>query len=299
MTKDIDRIKFELLNICERGATVDIASWVERFPEHREELLDFWLWARPRGESDESPPPGSASLADIARDALQRACLAVSLGSEWLKPLVLEAEGHQIAGQLQELRKQVPSSTPTSRRAFRRAVVYAWVIEQLAAVRVTVSRLATQKTTYLLENSLRLHLFDSHQKKPLGPYDHFARYRDAEPIAARKRWIRIVGSTLEVGEQAREVQLYARRYLRSIELALALTQLFAKLTDDQLETLATVHWVGCRLSVADQSIAPTMVLEALQKDTEWSAKLKRTNFSYEKVGAALRMLIALDLLRKP
>jgi len=296
MTKDIDRIKFELLTADEQGTTVDIATWVERFPEHREELLDFWLWARSRSNADVSPPPESLKLGDLARSALQRVCLAVSLGSEWLKPLVNEAEARQIAVHLQQLRK-VQFKTPTSRRAFRRAVVYAWVIEQLAAFRATVSRLATQKTTYLLEGCLRHDLFDSHQKKPLGPYDHFARYKDAEPIAARKQWIRISGTTLEVGEKAREFHQYAQRYLRSVHLAAALAKLFARLTDDQLETLATVHWIGCRLNVPDRTLTPPVILGALQKDADWFSKLEKANFSLEAVGAALHALIALGLLR--
>ncbi len=298
MTRDIDSIKFELLTACERGATVDIASWVERFPEHRDELLDFWLWARPRGYTVETLPLEPARLPDIARVALQRACLAVSLGSEWLKPLVLEAEVHDIARQVRELRKHPPPSTPSSRLAFRRAVVYAWVIEQLGTVRATVSRFATQKTTYLLENSLTLDLFSSHQKKALGPYDHIARYKDAEPIAAKKRWIKIAGSTLQIGDKAGEFQHYARRYLRSTKLAVALTNLFARLSDNQLETLATVHWVACRLGVLETSLTAATIQEALEKDAQWSSKLEKLNFSPERVGAALTALTALGLLAK-
>jgi len=299
MTMDIDKVKFELLmSALEPNSTVDIGSWVERFPEHREELLDFWLWARPRNDPGDGIPPRSVDVSATSHDALQRACLAVSLGPEWLRAMVMEVEPRYIAQGIQELRTRRPLSTPPSKRAFRRAVVYAWVIEQLGTVRATVSRLGTQKATYLLECSLRLDLFDRHQKKPLGPYDHFARYKDAEPIAAKRRWIRILGSTLESGENVDEFHRYAPRYLRSVDLACKLTRLFARLADDQLETLATVHWVASRLPNPETDLTAEAIRKALEKDPQWSSKLGKVNFEESQVKAALATLLCLGLLGK-
>jgi hypothetical protein len=299
MSKDLETIKFELLTACENGA-IDISEWVQRFPEHRNELLDFWLWARPRAQRDRAGPDdiSSLSIAAIREESLHRACLAVSLGSEWLRPLAVEVEIDKIARDVRQLRKQPAANVPSNRRPFRRAVVYAWVIEQLAEVRTRVSRLATQKTTYLLENFLLLELFDTHKQKPLGPYDHVARYADAEPIAEGKGWIEVDGSTMCVGAKASEFHQYAGRYLRSTKLASTLTRWLGKLTDDQLETLATVHWTATRLVTSNKPPTAASVRESMERDSSWSSKLQRRNFDQEQIAAALAALIALGLLAR-
>ncbi len=299
MSKDLETIKFELLIACEIGA-VDIAAWIQRFPEHRNELLDFWLWARPGVERDSGAPSdaSSRSLAALREESLHRACLAVSLGSEWLRPLAVEIEVEKIARDVELLRKQPTAHVPPGRRHFRRAVVYAWVIEQLADVRERVSRLATQKTTYLLENFLALELFDSHKQKQLGPYDHAARYADAEPIALKKGWIEIVGSTMRVGSKTSELHQYANRYLRSRKLASTLTRWLGRLTDDQLETLSTVHWTAASLATRDEPLTADAVRECLGKDASWSAKLRKENFAKGQIVAALAALVALRMLRQ-
>lgn len=299
MSKDLETIKFELLTACENGA-IDIAEWVQRFPEHRNELLDFWLWARPRAEHAGAGPNDTSSpqIAAVREESLHRACLAVSLGSEWLRPLAVEVEIDKIAQDVRRIRKQLAANVPSNRRPFRRAVVYAWVIEQLAEVRTRVSRLATQKTTYLLENFLLLELFDTHKQKPLGPYDHVARYADAEPIAKGKGWIEVDGSTMRVGANASEFHQYASRYLRSMKLASTLTRWLGKLTDDQLETLTTVHWAATRLVTSSKPATAESVRESIENDSSWASKLQKTNFGQEQVAAALAALIALGLLAR-
>ena len=299
MSKDLETIKFELLTACETGA-IDISEWVQRFPEHRDELLDFWLWARPRAEHDQAGPSeiSSPSIGAMREESLHRACLAVSLGSEWLRPLAIEVEIDRIAQDVRQIRKQPAVNVPSNRRPFRRAVVYAWVIEQLAEVRTRVSRLATQKTTYLLESFLVLELFDTHKQKPLGPYDHVARYTDAEPIAEKKGWIKVAGSTMSVGAKASECHQYARRYLRSATLASALTRWLGRLTDDQLETLATVHWTARGLMTSKRPLTPEHVLESIENDPPWSSKVQKPNFDHEQVAAALAALTALGLLAR-
>jgi len=299
MSKDLEIIKFELLTACETG-TVDIDQWIQKFPEHRNELLDFWLWARPRAEIDRAGPTDMSprSIASIRDESLHRACIAVSLGSEWLRPLAVEVEIDKIAQGVRQLKKQPAAKVPLNRRPFRRAVVYAWVIEQLAEVRTRVSRLATQKTTYLLESFLVLELFDTHKQKPLGPYDHVARYTDAEPIAEKKGWIEVVGSTMYVGAKASEFRQYASRYLRSTKLASTLTRWLGRLTDDQLETLATVHWTAAGLVTNNRPLTTETVLESIEKDPSWSSKLNKANFEREHVAAALAALTALGLLAR-
>jgi len=297
MSKDLETIKFELLTDSENGA-IDISEWIQRFPEHRNELLDFWLWARPKAEHDGagSSDTTSPQIAGVREESLHRACLAVSLGTEWLRPLAIEVEIDKVAQEVRRIREQLAANVPSNRRPFRRAVVYAWVIEQLAEVRPRVSRLATQKTTYLLENFLLLELFDAHKQKPLGPYDHVARYADAEPIAEGKGWIEVDGSTMRVGAKAIELHQYAGRYLRSKKLASTLTRWLGKLTDDQLETLATVHWTATRLITSKTALTAGTIQASMEKDSSWSSKLQKSNFDQKQIAEALATLIALGLL---
>ena len=297
MTIDIDQVKFELLSAYKRGERVDIALWVQRFPDSGGDLLDFWVWVLGAGRREHSSSgkvPGNAR--SIAEDALGRACLAISLGPEWLVPLVAEAEAQRLASQVGEFSRSRPPHIPPAKRAFRRAVVCAWIVQELSSVRERVSRLAAQKTTYLLESALILGLFDEHQQRALGPYDHTARYKDAEPIAIRKNWINVSGSTLTPGNNLSEIEQYADRYLRSVRLARTLTRLLGKLTDDQLETWATVHWIAQAISNERLDLSVQAIKEALEADKKWAGKLQRSNFDEERIREALVGLTAIGLL---
>lgn len=296
MTMDIEGIKIDLLSATERGDSVDIGEWVRRFPEHREAILDFWLWAQLTNSLTVEDLPDIASLPSVHKEALHRACLAASLGADWLRPLAVEKDVGEVASAVQGVRRRPVLSLAANRRSFHRAVVYAWVIDQLSTVRDAVTRLAVQKTVFLLEEALELHLFDSHLKKPKGPYDHDARYRDAEPIAVKKGWIAVKGAILCAGANTAELQRYVDRYLRSTSLALTLTRWLGRLADDQLETLATVQWIASRQGHKRGSLTATTVREELARDPEWVGKLRKANFSVESVSAALASLLALGIL---
>lgn len=297
MTMEIDRIKFALLGAYAHAGSLDIGSWVERFPEHRNELLDFWLWARNRGHDreTESPMLRPNNHRRLAEEALQRACLAVSLGRQWFHPFVDEAEAQRVREGIHELRGRPDSATPTSRRAFRRAVVCVWVVKELSGVRGHVSRLAVQKTSYVLEEALALNLFREHAKQSLGPYDSTARYKDVEPIAQKKGWLRVIGSAFEVLENAVEIQQYAPRYLRSIGLARRLVSILGRLGDDELETWTTVHWIARKLPSRELQTT-SVIREALKRDTTWFSKLDKPNFADPSIYEAVRGLRALGLL---
>lgn len=44
MTAPVDLVKLDLTAQYERGEPINIAAWVRSHPEHRDELLDYWLW---------------------------------------------------------------------------------------------------------------------------------------------------------------------------------------------------------------------------------------------------------------
>src|SRR5688572_2724125 len=83
----IDQIELEILKEYDRSGTVDVADWVARYPEYRDQILEFWLWARPgaiSSSSEETKPLGAID-AEVAEKSLRDAALAINLGAQWLK----------------------------------------------------------------------------------------------------------------------------------------------------------------------------------------------------------------------
>src|SRR5688500_3881131 len=110
---DPDRVKFDLLTEFRQLGRVDIGDWIERYPQLRDELLDLWIWL------DDDPLEGKEDLFDqlgqlrqVANESLDRACLATSLGSEWLKPYAVEGDTTQLAQEVARLRarRSVPGT---------------------------------------------------------------------------------------------------------------------------------------------------------------------------------------------
>jgi hypothetical protein len=298
-SRDIERIKLDLLDVYERGGTVDIALWTDRFPDHRAELVEYWMWLRGTqrlSDMDQNAGPDSGDQGEGA-DIVRRACLAVSLGPQWLEPLADPdaATEERLGVELEQLRASPQTSPFRASKAFRRAAVYSWTVAVLSEGRGSVSRFTVQKVTYLLEHSLGLELFNEHARKPFGPYDHKARYRDAEPIAEKKGWIRIDGKHLVLGEHASGISHYATRYVRSPELAKRLLGVLGVLPDPDLETLATVHWAA-RAQASHTPATPSNIRTYLEGSPEWRGKLGRSNFSDDQIARVLSHLSRLRLL---
>lgn len=292
------RIKFELLSEYDRAGSIDIASWVRRYPAYREEIIDFWLWAKDTLSSAEDKVESFRAVdADVTEESLRNACLAVNLGSQWLSATVdpESLELDKLGSELKLVRDK-PAIGGKASVAFRKAVVCAWTVSRLQRKRDVVSRLAVQKATYFLECALRLGIFGEYTRKPLGPYDYKSRYKDAEPIAAKKGWLTITGSSLHVHGDLPEVDRFAGRYLRSEELATRLVDVLANCSDSELETFATVHWIVWEL--ANENCKPTVeaVSRKLASTPEWRNKLSRANFSDDQLRKAIQFLQKLRLV---
>ena len=281
---------------------MDLADWVDQYPELRHEIIDFWLFVRgtPR---DEAPPGGDFPSDDngIAEGALRDACLAINLGEQWLEPAFDRgaAEALQLAGQLESLRRRPRTGPGKAPVAFRKAVVWSWVVSVLEEHDREVSRITVQKIAYMLETSMELGVFNEYRRHLLGPYDHRARYRDAEPIAIKKNWLIVEGTRLRSGVHVSGAIRYAARYLRSERTARELVSHLSALTDAQLECLATVHWTALDLITKERPVSPDDIREALRETAEWRPKLRRPTFSKSSVGSALWILRSLRLLPNP
>lgn len=300
MAEAIDLIKLELLSQYERSGRIDIGEWVKRHPAHREELIDFWMWLKGTRESEvDAPEPLDPSEVEAYEESLRDTCLAVTFGREWLSPAA-DSEAAQLdalADELEVLRRR-PTHGRNSHVAFRKAVVCTWVVARLQRTRPRVTRLAVQKVTYLLEQAMSLGIFVEHNRKALGPYDSKARYKDAEPIARQKGWLQITDTTLRASEDLTALDRFVPTYLRAEEVAARVVDRLTRLSDDQLETLATTHWIAREIEGTSNEVTITSVVRALAETTEWKAKLARSNFTERSLGEALAFLRQLRLIAR-
>jgi hypothetical protein len=300
MHSEVERIKLEMLAEYDRAGTVDVAEFVNRYPMYREAVVDFWLWAKgtPR-EGDGDPRPFDASDGDIAEGAIRDMCLSVNLGAAWLQePVDPAPEEESLARELGILRRRAHSSGGKAPVAFRKAAVSTWIVSILQEKRPRVTRLALQKTTYVLEFAMDLRLFQDHSRKKLGPYDSSARYKDAEPIAKKKGWLQVQGSTFRASSDASEWGRFAGRYLRSEPLARRLVEYLAHRTDAQLETLATVLSAAHDVLAQKHELDVATIRTAIAAVAEWSDKLARPGFSSANIRVALEDLQRLGLLTR-
>lgn len=291
MTFALDQAKLALADEYERTGRVALDAWLERLPQHAAELLDFAF------ALDDSPRRVSGSGDDewvdeggVAERALAHACSQLARSESDVEPT--------LALRMAQLRSVPrPPSGGKAPPSFKRAVINAWVVEQMRREQPGVSRIAVQKTTYLLERSLDLGLFKEHQRMRFGPYDPAAKYKDAEPIGITQGWIVRSGYNLNAGPNIANVHRYASNYLPSVEVATMLVQLLAERTPWELETWATVEAVATDLQAAGESVSAASILAALGQVPAWRDKLKRPNFSPRAIDAALQHLTRLGLLR--
>jgi hypothetical protein len=287
LTRDqrIEEARRGILAELDAVGAVDTRKWLGEYPDVAKDLLDFIIWLEPE---DEPAPATWTDEGGVAEAAFRRALGEVKAAqAEDLRRLSLEL--HEIRS-----REQAAPDRKASLQ-FQRASVFAWTVANLQARRERVSRLAVQKSVYMLEHALDLHLFEEHQRKRLGPYDSTARYKDAEPIARRKMWIEQEGTAILPGTKAAEADRYAERYLRAVEPARQLVEILASLSDDELETLATVQAIVAELAKEGTTADVDAVKQRIAEIPEWADKLNRRNFNDGDIDRALRRVTALGL----
>src|SRR6185312_3994752 len=224
--------------------------------------------------------PFVASDGDIAEGAIRDMCLSVNLGAAWLQQSVdPTSEEETLARELKALRQRAHASGGKASVAFKKAAVSTWVVSILQEQRPRVTRLALQKTTYVLEFAMDLRLFQDHTRKKLGPYDSSARYKDAEPIAKKKGWLQVQGSTFRATTDSSGWSRFAGRYLRSEPLARRFVAYLARRTDAQLETLATVLSAAHDVLAQNQKPDVATIRATIGSVAEWTDKLDRPAFT--------------------
>ena len=288
----------KLLLAYEQGAEIEISQWLSRYPSVRDELLDYWTWLRRTPRLDAVRPVAVDPRDVVAREELNRAVEAISLGSAWLDDAVDADENTEIGlgRRVAALRASPRPTGGVAKPAFKKAAVYAWVALTIADERGSATRLSAQKVSHLLERALDLRLFEDHKKMRLGPYDSSARYRDAEPIAKNQGWLAIQGTVLKPGTSSAKVSQYARRYVRDSRVAQDLVQVLAKLSDDELETWATAEWVARDLIAEGKKFDAASIRGRLSLTPEWSAKLQKPNFGPTHITEAIESMLRLRII---
>lgn len=300
MISNIEQIELRMLAEYEREGTLDIAEWTTRYPDLRDEILEYWVWLRGTPHlTDIEAGPAPEVKDGAGEEAMKQATIAVALGRVWLQEPVDEKEIEEkaIGTELQRLRGERFEQQGKAPRAFRRAAVYAWVVFVWQAKGRRVSRLAAQKATYFLEQGLDLQLFTEHRRKQFGPYDYTARYKDAEPIAEKQAWLQISGTILHPGENIASVVKHARWYVRQQGLAERLLHVLATLSESELETWATVHAAAQALQRSEKELTAESIRAFLASMPEWRNKLSRSNFVNAEIQRALIHLARLRLVR--
>lgn len=298
---ELDIAKRRLVQAYEEGVDPDLASVLKNFPNHREELLDFWVILRASDREEDAGDGSEAGpLSESESATIRDICLSSSLGSEWLEKPPSESDRllAEVGIAMQRVRESsVPYEGPANKN-FQRAAIYSWLAERWAGSRDgKTSRMAVQKLAYLLDKGLETGLFSEHRKHKYGPYDPTARYRDAEPIALRNGYLVASGRyEFHIGAEIGKALESAERYLPDPAVAKALVDALRSLGVDQwaLETLATVHAIAVKMP--SQDVSSEAVLSTLAGDATWKKKVGRPNFTRAKVQMALDQLSLLGLL---
>lgn len=299
---ELDIAKRRLVQAFEEGSDPDLDALVRALPEHREELLDFWviLSASDREADTDVKEIPTRSLSEKEEATIRDVCLSVSLGPEWLNKPVDEGDRTltEVGLEMRRVRRSPDRYTGRANEHFRRAAIYAWLTYRWAgSTDSTASRMAVQKLAYLLDKGLGLGVFGKHKKHRLGPYDPTARYRDAEPIALKNRYLVSVGKyELGLGPDIEKALGMAKGYLRDAAVADAFVCSLMAVDVDEwvLETMATVHAIAVSMRPKDVSV--DAVRSVLAKDETWSRKLRRRNFTRSKIKQALHRLALLGLI---
>lgn len=290
MTFTLEEAKLHLADEYERTGQVVLDLWLNRLPEAAADLLAFAFALE--GSPLRADWSGEGEWVDegaVAEDAIASACRRVE------EPDAIAER--RLGEEMSAIRAYPPPpQTGKARPPFKRAAINAWVVDRLRGNQPGTSRIAAQKTTYLLERSLGLGLFTEHQRMPFGPYDPTAKYKDAEPIGTKQGWIISSGHDLLAGPNIGAVYRFAPNYLRSADVAERLVRLFAARSPWELETWATVEAAASDLAAIGEPVNAQSVRAALARIPAWEAKLKRRNFSLQAIKAALEHLSRLGLV---
>lgn len=294
MSNELDALRRDMLREFEESGRIDTRSWLARCPSLAADIVDLAMLVEGSPREAEIVPVSWHDDSAIATGALRHACTSVLQSTaKAMTPSARSSLGASMA----RVRSTARTAGGKAPDTFKRAAILAWTVDCLQRRRGSVSRLSTQKAIYFLENALDLSLFVGRfQAMPLGPYDSQSRYKDAEPIAERKEWILVNGTSLGVGKKVEEAARYATRYVRSSGVAAQLLDWLAALSDAELETLATTHAVALDLRQAGRPINYAAIREAISTLPVWKGKLARSNFEEERVESAINRLFSLGLL---
>lgn len=294
MSAQLEEIRQGIIKQFERQGSIDLDEWVERYPDWRDEILDYAYGLEALDEEVDDERRQATWHDD--NGIVHR--LVEDIGRQ-NRPKTIAEEEKELAAELEKGRRRVEKQRDkgTAAVTFRRAAVYAWTFDILRQSRDIESRYRVGKAAYLLEEALGLELFTSHKKMAAGPYDSDLRYQDAEPIADERDWFSANRSMLIADENLSEVLKYAPRYVGDPEVAERFLAFLAQLTDAQFETWTTVLASARDLQETSSPVTLSAIEETIGEHEEWSRKLEKDHFTESAIVEALTHLQRLGLLK--
>lgn len=276
-----------MLREYEYTGDIRVTDWIRQFPAHAGTLIDFASVLKVSGDVNTAgqvtgpwPDEGGAVAKALERHRQDELHTEVRLGKR-----------------LAAARSQAASARGAKgRRKFRQAAVYAWTFDVLRGGAKRLEAYTVGKSAYLLEQSLRLELFEDHQQMAYGPYDPRLKYGSPRTIAANRRWFTAVNNyaDLEVGENIDEVWKYAPKYVGDEDVARSFLRYIAELSFEELEVLTTVLWTVKQQGEPGTSVDAQNVLDWLRE--HWREKTTRAHFNSKSISSAIRRLERFGML---
>ncbi|UQB69936.1 restriction endonuclease subunit S [Epilithonimonas zeae] len=191
--------------------------------------------------------------------------------------------------------KIIPLAQPKKEtsKEFKEAVLIACLVERFGSEKYPLGRKRYTKLSYLFhrysDNKIQDYL-----RKAAGPYNPKTKYGGPEKIALQNKYIQNwkgdKGTTgFVTAEKIEDAKKYFSNYWQVADLDWLTTEFKFK-SNDELELLATVDNSLVELSKKNLEFTTVNVLDIIESEKEWEAKLERTIFSNANVEGAIGFL---------
>ena len=179
---------------------------------------------------------------------------------------------------------------------FRQAAIYCWIVDQLQQRNIAPSRFRVQKMLYFIEDCCGLaDTGAQYMQKAAGPYDPAQRYKGAEPIVVKNKYLKVKNGWLfdKATQFAKGLDYVTRgSYLSDEARAIAVIDFFKTYGDEALERWATLHWVADQLAAEGKPATLATVKDYLA--SRWVGKLEKKWFGDDQIEKTLYGLVRED-----
>ncbi len=169
---------------------------------------------------------------------------------------------------------------------FKDAVIISMLAYKFGSAKYPLGAFRRQKLSYLFKRHSNMPI-DEYMKKAMGPYNPKMKYRGAESIAIRNKYVKKVGSRgLVATNTISKAEDYYNRYFKP-EVLDWLDKNFHYESNNNLEVLATVDYAIIDLKNQNKEITIENIKAYIANDEEWKPKLKLDYFTDNAIQKAM------------